>query len=290
MAGPNDLASPPGDPATPSSGTANGVSGMRTSTYSKSYSKRSGQKRQSQGAAIVTGEQVISSTGRPLHQTPNNIRPTFSGRPPSSSSPATSLSSFHREENRGGMTSLVKEAQQATQELQRIVKETASVAAEFNTHFNNANKSTNVAATNVSAFSVPPVRNNRPTGHVAAAIAAVPGSTPNLSALLVLPTFAAFTASATQPSSSSQRNFPRHREAEAPRVSRSLLNLPNEIIIKTAECLFERDAYASVAALVGVCQHTRQVLRPVMKKIKKTVVLDLDDLPWSDKKAWKKIR
>jgi hypothetical protein len=286
MAGPNDLPPPPGDPATPSSGTANGVSDMTTSAHSK----KSGQKKQSQGTTISTTRQVTTSTGRPLDRSPYDIRPTYRSRPLSSSSPATSLSSFHREENRGGMTSLVKEAQQATQELQRIVKETASVAAEFNTHFNNANKSTNVAATNVSAFSVPPVRNNRPTGHVAAAIAAVPGSTPNLSALLVLPTFAAFTASASQPSSSSQPNFPRHREAEAPRVSRSLLNLPNEIIIKTAECLLERDAYASVAALVGVCQHTRQVLRPVMKKIKKTVVLDLDDLPWSDKKAWKKIR
>lgn len=81
-----------------------------------------------------------------------------------------------------------------------------------------------------------------------------------------------------------------HIEPQVPHVPGPFSRLSDEAIIEIAHCLIDEDAYASATSLVGMCRRTRQLLRPVMKKAKKKVVLDLDDLRWSNKKTWKDIQ
>lgn len=60
--------------------------------------------------------------------------------------------------------------------------------------------------------------------------------------------------------------------------------------MEIAHHLLAEEAYASAVALSGMSKRTKVVLRPLLRKTKKRVVLDLDDLRWVSRKTWKNIR
>lgn len=75
-----------------------------------------------------------------------------------------------------------------------------------------------------------------------------------------------------------------------PYVPGPFLKLADDMILEVARFLVHDEAYASAVSFLGTCQRTRVALQPLLKKTKKKIVLDLDDLRWVSRKTWKNVK
>lgn len=71
---------------------------------------------------------------------------------------------------------------------------------------------------------------------------------------------------------------PSSTKRNLPHVPGPFNKLADDVILEIGHQLLAEEAYASTVALLGMSKRTKVVLRPLMKRTKNKVVLDLDDL------------
>lgn len=70
----------------------------------------------------------------------------------------------------------------------------------------------------------------------------------------------------------------------------TFLSLADDLLLEITHHLLADEAYASAVAFLGTSKQVKDVVRPLVRRTKKRVVLDLDDVRWVSPKTWKNVR